>query len=439
MTSSANPDPGDMCMRVALISANTEQVNMPVLPLGMARVAAAVEEAGHETRILNLMRPEHVSRSLDDALLGFQPDVIGISVRNIDDQYRESPNFLLPPVRQVVQECRRLSPAPLVLGGPGYSIFPEEVLQYLQADYGIRGEGEHAFPLLLDRLEQGLSPSDVPGLVAPREGEKRDPLRIRSLDGFPLPQPDRHLPIPADVNREEIWVPFQTRRGCPMCCSYCSTPLIEGGFIRRQSVAAAVENLKAYAAAGYKRFFFVDNTFNLPPSYAEALCEAIIQAGLDLAWQAIIYPLRLNPRLADKMARAGCVGASIGFESGSPQILRALNKRFSPEDVRQASRVLADQGISRMGFLLLGGPGETRESVEESIAFADSLSPELMKVTAGIRIYPHTALAEQAIARGLARSHLDLLHPVFYLEPDLDGWLQDRTARLVEERENWQM
>ena len=426
-------------MRIVLISANTEQITMPVLPIGMARVAAAVENAGHEIKILNLMRPEHVSHSLDEALLGFAPDVIGISVRNIDDQYRESPNFLLPPVRQVVRECRRLSRAPLVLGGPGYSIFPEEILEYLQADYGIRGEGEHAFPLLLNRLKRGLSPSDVPGLVVPREGEMREPRRIRNLDGSPLPQPDRHLPIPADENREEIWVPFQTRRGCPMHCSYCSTPRIEGGFIRRQSVAAAVENLKAYAAAGYKRFFFVDNTFNLPPSYAESLCDAIIEAGLDIAWQAIIYPIRINPRLAEKMARAGCVGAAVGFESGSPGILRVLNKRFSPEDVRQAAGALADQGISRMGFLLLGGPGETRETVEQSIAFADSLNPELMKVTPGIRVYPHTALADQAIARGLVRSHRDLLQPTFYLEPDLDGWLQEKAARLVEARDNWQM
>jgi len=426
-------------MRVVLISANTEQVNMPVLPIGMARVAAAVEKAGHEVRILNLMRPEHVSHSLQDALHGFQPHVMGISVRNIDDQYRESPRFLLPPVKQLVRECRRLSRAPLVLGGPGYSIFPEAVLEYLQADYGIHGEGEHAFPLLLDRLDRGLSPSDVHGLLSPGEGAKGQPQRIRDLDAYPLPEPEKHLYIPTDENREEIWVPFQSRRGCPLYCSYCSTPFIEGDFIRRQSVAAAVDNLRAYAAAGYRRFFFVDNTFNLPPSYAESLCEAIIEAELDIAWQAIIYPLRINPRLAEKMARAGCAGVALGFESGSPSILAAMNKRYSPEDVREAAKVLADHGISRMGFLLLGGPGETRETVEGSLEFADSLSLESMKMTAGIRVYPHTALAEQAIARGLVQSHQDLLHPTFYLEPGLEGWLQDRAARLVEERENWHM
>ncbi len=426
-------------MRVVFISANTEQINMPVLPIGMARVAAATEKKGHEIKILNLMRPEHVHLSLDDVLLSFKPDVIGISVRNIDDQNKESPHFLLPPVKQVVQECRRLSQAPLVLGGPGYSIFPEAVLEYLQADFGISGEGEHAFPQLLDIIHQDPNPSDIPGLVLPRERENPKPKRIRNLDNYPLPQPGKHLDIPGGVSREEIWVPFQTRRGCPLYCSYCSTPFIEGDFIRCQSVCTALDNLRAYAATGYKKFFFVDNTFNLPPSYAEALCDALIRAELDIAWQCIIYPTRLHPRLAEKMSRAGCVGTSLGFESGSPEVLRAMNKRFSPDDVQQASQVIGAYGISRMGFLLLGGPDETRDTVQESIEFAEKLELESMKVTAGIRIYPHTALAEKAIARGVLGPDQDLLHPAFYLEPDLDGWLQAKMARVVEERKNWQM
>ncbi len=426
-------------MRVVFISANTEQINMPVLPIGMARVAAATEKAGHEVKILNLMRPEHASHSLEDALVGFRPDVIGISVRNIDDQNRECPHFLLPPVGQVVGECRRLSRAPLVLGGPGYSIFPEAILDYLQADYGICGEGEHAFPLLLARLEDNLTPTDVPGLVLPGRKYKREPQRIRNLDEYPLPEPGKHLHVPADINREEVWVPFQTRRGCPMYCNYCSTPFIEGDSIRRQSVTAAVANLKAYAGAGYRQFFFVDNTFNLPASHAEALCDAIIEAGLDIAWQGIVYPTRIDPQLAEKMSRAGCAGVALGFESGSPRVLAEMNKQFSVEEVRQAAKVLGDWGISRMGFLLLGGPGETRETVQESIELADSLDLETVKVTAGVRIYPHTALAEQAVARGMVDSNQDLLQPVFYLEPDLDGWLQETVFPLVEERQNWYM
>ncbi|MFP4574000.1 MAG: B12-binding domain-containing radical SAM protein [Desulfobacterales bacterium] len=234
-------------------------------------------------------------------------------------------------------------------------------------------------------------------------------------------------------------MPFQTRRGCPLYCSYCSTPFIEGDFIRCQSVCTALDNLRAYTAAGYKRFFFVDNTFNFPPSYAEELCNALIREELDIAWQCIIYPTRLHSRLVEKMSRAGCVATSLGFESGSPGVLRAMKKRFSPGDVQQASRELGAYGISRMGFLLLGGPDETRDSLQESIEFAEKLELESVKVTVGIRIYPHTALAEKVIARGVLGPDQDLLQPAFYLEPDLDGWLQTKTARVVEKRKNWQM
>jgi radical SAM superfamily enzyme YgiQ (UPF0313 family) len=420
-----------------LISANTEQINVPVLPVGMARVAAAADRAGHDIQVLNLMRPEHLIQALPETVSGFGPEVIGISVRNIDDQCMNAPRFLLPPVQAVVEACRRLSRAPIVLGGAGYSIFPRPVLDYLQADYGIRGEGEAAFPLLLERLGRDLPVSDVAGLVLPSGSSGPPPARIRRLDDYPPPTPGVHLDIPVDVDSTQLWVPFQTRRGCPMKCTYCSSPAIEGRLMRRQSISAVVENLRCFVSAGYRRFFFVDNLFNMPPAYAECLCDAIIDAELDIAWQAIVYPLRIRPRLAEKMARAGCAEVALGFESGHPEVLLRLNKRFLPEDIRQAASVFQKCGISRMGFLLLGGPGETRQSVRRSIEFADSLELESVKLTPGIRIYPETPLAALARGTGMVAPDADLLAPTFYLEPGLEGWLQDEASRIASQRENW--
>ena len=117
-------------MKILLISANTERINMPVLPLGMAYVGAAVQNAGHDVKILNLMMVQDIRGLLSESISGFSPDVIGISVRNIDDQVMETPNFLLDKVKTVVNECRSLSDAPIVLGGAGYSIFPRRALEY---------------------------------------------------------------------------------------------------------------------------------------------------------------------------------------------------------------------------------------------------------------------------------------------------------------------
>ncbi len=119
---------------------------------------------------------------------------------------------------------------------------------------------------------------------------------------------------------------------------------------------------------------------------------------------------------------------SLGFESGCPQVLRAMNKRFQPEEVREISERLAAHGIRRMGFLLLGGPGETKESVEESLAFARSLGLEMLKVSVGIRLYPHTPLARQAVEEGVVSPEDDLLVPRFYIRPGLEDYCASRYA-----------
>ncbi len=424
-------------MRVLLVSANREEINMRSLPLGLACVAAATREAGHEVTLLDLMSHRDPLRSLEAAIAGSKPQVIGVSVRNIDDQNAQSPRFLLDQAKEVVALCRATSNAPIVLGGAGYSIFPQSALAYLAADTGIRGEGESAFPALLKRFEGGADLRGVPRLHLPgRESPVRRAFP-RKLDAFPLP--DAGLLAQPEAKDAGLWLPVQTRRGCPMGCSYCSTASIEGHLLRRRSPGMVVQSLREWVRAGFQNFYFVDNTFNLPPSYARELCARMAEADLDIRWRAIIYPKAVDEGLVRAMAMAGCREVSLGFESGSPSVLRGMNKRFGLQDVRRISKILGDHGIKRMGFLLLGGPGETRDTVEESLAFADSLGLEEMKVSAGIRIYPNTPLARTAIAEGSISREDDLLFPRFYLASGLEGWLIETLNRWISERPNWRM
>ncbi len=157
-------------MRVLLISANTETINMVPLPLGLNCVAVAARNAGHDIRLLDLMGGADIRRIIRDAIEGTKPEVIGISVRNIDNQSMAEPKFLLEPVRDTVAVCRAFSGAPIVVGGAGFSIFPEAALRYLQADLGICGEGEVAFTMLLQALERGGELSAIPGLCRPGAG-----------------------------------------------------------------------------------------------------------------------------------------------------------------------------------------------------------------------------------------------------------------------------
>jgi len=424
-------------MKILLISANTEQINMPVLPLGMAYVGAAVQDAGHEVKILNLMTVRDIRRLLREAISGYSPDVIGISVRNIDDQMMENPNFLLDEIRTVVSECRSLSDAPIVLGGAGYSIFPKRALEYLKADMGIQGEGEKAFVMLLEQLEHKGDTTEIPGLCLPEKGIVKKSLPVKDLDHHPQPLLKVHMLLPPGLKNEDIWFPVQTRRGCAMDCSYCSTASIEGRLLRKHSVVYAVDFIRQHANAGIENFFFVDNTFNFPLSYAKALCDRIIAEGLNIRWRCILYPWKIDDELVEKMAQAGCKEVSMGFESGSESILKRMNKRYTLDDIRRISKMLGKQQISRMGFLLLGGPGETKDSVKQSFYFADSLEIEAMKLTSGIRIYPHTTLQQIAVDEGIIEPNEDLLFPKFYMAEGLKGWLDEMVAKWMEDRENW--
>lgn len=422
-------------IKVLFISANTERINITPLPLGLSSVFLATQDAGHKVKLVDLMAENDYRSSISEAVSSFDPEIIGISVRNIDDQNMEKPRFLLDQVKKVVACCRNISRVPIVLGGAGFSIFPAAALSYLEADMGIQGEGELSFPLLLNRLERGEDLSGTPGLYLPASGLQGKRVLERNLDKFPLPNASSFSLVASE--KEELWIPLQTRRGCPMNCSYCSTATIEGRTIRKRRPDLIIEEIKSYAAAGFRLFYFVDNTFNLPESYAKEICRKIIESELAISWRCIIYPNRVDKELVGLMAKAGCREVSLGFESGCERILQKMNKRYSPDQVRQTATMFKDCGIKQMGFLLLGGPGETRGSVEESLEFADSLNLDSMKITIGIRIYPYTVLAATAVEEGLIRPEDNLLFPRFYVVSGLKDWLYETVRRWMTGRPNW--
>jgi radical SAM superfamily enzyme YgiQ (UPF0313 family) len=411
-------------MRVLLLSANTEIIGMPVLPIGLGAVATAAEKAGHDVRTIDLLGVDIPELAVRQAVEDFEPEVTGISVRNIDDQNKANPRFLLSNVKEVVSWCRNSSPAPIVVGGSGYSIFPESALAYLGADMGIQGEGERAFTILLSRMQKRSELSSVPGLYLPDRGRTARRQFAKNLDDLPLPEPRLWL---SSEDLEE-WVPFQTRRGCPLRCSYCSTSTIEGDTLRKRDKRLVSESISLYVEAGFTKFHFVDNLFNLPPSYSLGLCRELTERNPGISWRAIVYPGNLSRELVASMKKAGCTEVSLGFESGSDRVLRSMHKRFSAGEVRRASDLFREHGIRRMGFLLLGGPDESRETVEESLAFVDSLGLDALRVTIGIRIYPFTSLAETARREAVIGAEDDLLLPRFYLKPDLEEWLR-KTVR----------
>ena len=318
--------------------------------------------------------------------------------------------------------------------GRATASFRESALEYLGGDFGIQGEGERALPALATALERGEPLDTIPGLFVRGRGAVAPRRFITSLDLAPFPDDLCLQGLPPDP---ALWVPLQIRRGCALGCSYCSTATIEGRQVRRRSTAAIVEWLARHPDVAGRPLYLVDNNFNVPRQPAVELCRAILESGLALRWRCILNPMSLDEELVSLMAQAGCQDVALGFEAGSASMLRSLNKSFSLDQIAAGARLLRAAGIGAMGFLLLGGPGETRETALESLRFADALPLGSLKVTIGLRVYPDTPLWHQAVADGQLSAADDLLQPRFYLAPGLEPWLGEELGRWCAGRPHW--
>ena len=430
-------------MRVLLLSPNRSRITVPPFPLGLACVVANLDAERHAVEVWDALFHDNWEAALRDRLRRFRPEVVGVSVRNVDDQEMRAPHFFVDEVRQMVAVCREESPAVLVAGGSGFSLFPAQILAYLGVDYGVIGEGERAFPRVLERLEAGCDLAGVPGAVWQEDGRIRStPLEwIEPLDG--LAPADRE---PLDTaryydTRGSAGIPntatVQSKRGCPLPCIYCSTPAIEGRTIRVRSPLFVVDEIERLRKRGFQRMHFVDSLFTNPPWHARAICEELLRRRLDVRWSATINPAFADPDLLGLMKRAGCVLVMVGNESGCSRMLRALRKGFERAEVERCFAACQREGLPYNAFLLLGGPGEDRESVEESIELLERFEPNQLTVTVGIRLYPGCELTRLAQREGVITPATDLLRPQFYLATGVRDWIWDCLESVLARQPRW--
>jgi len=432
-------------MKVLLISENRCRDNLIPFPLGIACVAAAAKQAGHEISCLDLMFSQDAVADTVERIRSFRPDCVGLSLRNIDNQDKQASEFYPPAAKEVADAIKAETDAPLILGGAGFTIFPLECLEYMDVEMGIVGEGERSFVEVLERLQAGAALEDAPGLAMYRHDEGRvNPPGPHAWPGL-FPPPERDL---LDVTRYN-WVPgsepayvanLQSRRGCHMRCIYCSSPTVEGRMMRvREATAVADELASLERDYGIGIAVFTDSLFNHPTDYTRELCREIAARKLSLKWYANLNPLYCDFDTMRMMKGAGCFGLSIGNESGSEDILQSLKKGFTRDQVIKAVSDAKRLGFRINCFLLLGGPGENEDTVRDSVELMEELDPDMVGVTVGIRIYPgcdlyHIALRERVIEPGQ-----NLLYPAFYISPQLEEWLYPYMRDLCDRHRGWSL
>ncbi|MFW6086421.1 MAG: B12-binding domain-containing radical SAM protein, partial [Myxococcota bacterium] len=346
----------------------------PVIPLGLLQVMAACP-AHHERAVVDLCFEPAPCRTLASRLEELRPELIALGIRNLQGNDYGTPDAQLEHYAALVHTIRSCSDAPLVLGGSGFSVDPLRLMDLLQGDFGIAGEGEEVFRNLVECHEHGGDAGRVPGLLRRIDGRVRANRPRRSFSALTtLPRPDRRWVDPRHYQQcgtDSV----QTKRGCSMGCTYCAYPRIEGRTSRLRSADEVADEVREVRDAGAHHFFFVDSVFNLPPRHAEAVCDALIARGTPLPWTCYVNPSRFAPRLAERMRQSGCVGFEVGSDSGSDRVLEQLGKGFGSQHLRDLHRVARDAGLKDCHTFLLGTPDETSDDVERTLDLLHDLDP----------------------------------------------------------------
>ena len=429
-------------MNVLIIAANRNRHPAPVIPYGGCMVAEATAAAGHQVSFLDLMFQSDPTAVLAAALQKKSPDVIGLSVRNLDNNDMQAPVEFVTALTEITRTLQQLSTAPLVLGGPAVGVMPEPLLRRTKVTAAVLGDGETVFPALLRALNNGGGFDRVPRLAWLENGRYRTSATVRSdlIHSICTPDYPRWLDLKA-YRANLTSVPLQSKRGCPFPCIYCTYGISEGReyrLIPPEEVAAAVQHL---AAMGCRDLEFVDNVFNAPYDHALAVCDHLARRRPPVRLQTLeLNPAFVDDRLLGAMERAGFVGVGITAESAADPALAGMKKGFTADQVERAAAAIRRSPLPCFWIFMLGGPGETSATVMESLRFAQrTLRPgDVAYFNVGIRIYPGTEL--EAIARGqgvLNRSVEEMLEPAFYFTPDLDyAWTLDQVRRAAADRLN---
>jgi radical SAM superfamily enzyme YgiQ (UPF0313 family) len=394
-------------------------------PLGLDYIAGGAKQAGIQTDVLDLCLAADPLKTIEQYFSTHTTELVGVSFRNVDDCFWPSAAWFVPGLKDTIRIIRSMTEAPIVIGGVGFSIFSESILKYTGADFGIHGDGETAIISLIDQLQNAGKFTEVPGLIWQKEG------KIYS-NSPSWPDPISLITARDFIDNRSYFenggqCGLETKRGCNRRCIYCADPLAKGTKIRLRGPSEIAEEIQSLLSQGIDVFHFCDSEFNVPRNHAYAICEEFIRRSLgnSIRWYTYMSTVPFDEELAGKMAQAGCVGIDFTGDSACPSMLKTYQQQHNKEDLASAVRICRSHNIAVMIDLLLGGPGETPQTVQETIDFIKQINPDCAGAALGIRIYPNTIMGNivtKELREGtdfnIHRKYagpIDLFQPTFYI------------------------
>lgn len=371
-------------MKVLLVNPPIGMADVPPplftsAPLGLGYVAAVLEQNDIDVKVidgcLEGLNSERLAKELD----AYSPDVVGVSV--VTPRIKQALE-----VSEVVKERRPETIT--VLGGPHITALSDDVIKNKAVDVAVIGEGEYTMTDLVKTVESSGDFSDVKGILYKKNGKViRTALRPMVKDLDEIPHPAFHLlslgkytPYPTNTqSRPGNFANIITSRGCPHLCTYCDVKLTFGRLFRTHSpeyVIAEIEYL--YNKYNVRNISFRDSIFNLKKKRIKEVCQLIIDRGLNISWECNGRVNSVDEDLLRTMKAAGCYQIQYGVESGNQEVLNNAERNTTIEQIKEGFRLTKKAGLEVHGYFMIGLPGETKETIKETIKLARDISPDLV-------------------------------------------------------------
>ncbi len=393
------------------------------MPFGLCCVAAAIEKNGDHVHLLDLFFSQHCERSIAEAIQEFQPDIIGVGIRNIDNAAGHQTHFLLDSVKHdVILPCKKYFNGPIVIGGAAVGISGEEMLCYFDIPYALRGDGERNLIEFLHRYKNNIPLNGIQGLMRQEGGrilENTPPDFVHDFSEFASAgNVFRFIDVERYAKKHHTPLPVQTKRGCPLQCVYCTYNRIEGQAFRLRAPQRVADEIEALVTdTNLHTFEFTDSVFNLPLDHCKAVLKAIMAKQLDVELRTMgINPCAVDEELTDLMKKAGFKDIYLGAEAGCDTMLKSLGKNFTKKDILKAGNLFHQKGIHINWILLVGAPGENEDTIQKTFDTIEqiALRGDLVTIGVGIRVYKGAPIANIAMSENSHCTQDNFLQPIPY-------------------------
>ncbi|MBF0316017.1 MAG: radical SAM protein [Oligoflexia bacterium] len=368
-------------MKIAFISPNQEKMPTPVVPLGLLYVMGSLDET-YDKELWDLCFEENPLAFLIKSINVYNPDIVAIGIRNIHNNSYSSMDENIDYYKRIIATIREHSQSPIIIGGSGFSVMPEKLMEILKVDFGIIGEAENIFPLLIRKISTRADDFEtISNLYFFKNGEIKFSNSLGTVVRTFIDLHKNCLPARKYTNPYYYTITgtesIQSKRGCNFKCCYCAYPRIEGPISRLRSPVDVAKEMftRAQEVDTISNFFIVDSVFNWPPDHAKNICKELVRGHFHLPWSCYINPRGFDEEMACLMAKAGCNGVEIGADSGNNSVLLRLRKGFTTDTITTTHKFCEQFNIKDCYTLLVGTPGESLEEINSSLDFFENLYP----------------------------------------------------------------